>query len=134
MHALTPPPAGHYDEMLTADGPLREHYGAFGQWLQAQSAETLAKKRAEADLLFHKVGITFAVYGDEAGAERLIPFDMVPRIVPASDWTMLEKGLRQRVTALNRFLWDIYHDHEILKAGLIPTEQVLGNAQYQKAM
>ncbi len=134
MHALTLPPDGHYDEMLRVDGTLREHYSAFGQWLHAQSAETLAKKRAEADLLFHKVGITFAVYGDEAGAERLIPFDMVPRIVPASEWTMLEKGLRQRVTALNRFLWDIYHDHEILKAGLIPAEQVLGNAQYQKAM
>ncbi|MDM4768340.1 circularly permuted type 2 ATP-grasp protein [Pelomonas sp. SE-A7] len=120
--------------MLLADGRLRPHYQAFGDWLQAQSPETLAKKRTEADLLFHKVGITFAVYGDEAGAERLIPFDMVPRIVPASEWTMLEKGLRQRVTALNRFLWDIYHDHEILKAGLIPAEQVLGNAQYQKAM
>ena len=134
MHALTLPAPGHYDEMLLADGATRPHYQAFDQWLQAQTPETLAKKRAEADLLFHKVGITFAVYGDEAGAERLIPFDTVPRIVPASEWQMLEAGLRQRVTALNRFLWDIYHDHEIIKAGLIPAEQVFANAQHQPAM
>ncbi|WP_067066180.1 circularly permuted type 2 ATP-grasp protein [Roseateles chitosanitabidus] len=134
MHALTLPAAGHYDEMLLQSGAIRPSYQAFADWLHAQTPDALAKKRAEADLLFHKVGITFAVYGDEAGAERLIPFDTVPRIVPADDWQMLERGLRQRVTALNRFLWDIYHDHEIVKAGLIPAEQVFANAQYQPAM
>ncbi|MGS0756045.1 circularly permuted type 2 ATP-grasp protein, partial [Roseateles sp. GG27B] len=134
MHELTLPPADHYDEMLFATGALRPHYQAFSEWLHKQSPEALSKKRTEADLLFHRVGITFAVYGDEAGAERLIPFDTVPRIVPADEWKMLEVGLRQRVSALNKFLWDIYHDHNIIKAGLIPAEQVFDNAQYQPVM
>src|SRR4051812_47409904 len=123
MHALTLPPSGHYDEMLFSSGEVRPHYQPFTEWLHSQPAETLARKRREADVLFHKVGITFAVYGDEAGAERLIPFDMVPRIVSAKDWQMLEAGMRQRVTALNHFLHDIYHDHAIIKAGKIPAEQ-----------
>ena len=134
MHALTLPAADHYDEMLLPSGAIRPHYQSFANWLHAQTPQALAKKHAEADLLFHKVGITFAVYGDEAGAERLIPFDTVPRIVHSNEWKMLEAGLRQRVTALNRFLWDIYHDHDIIKAGLIPAEQVFANAQYQPAM
>lgn len=134
MHALTLPPPGHYDEMLLASGEVRPHYRAFAEWLQSQPAETLARKRREADVLFHKVGITFAVYGDEAGAERLIPFDTVPRIVPAADWKKLEAGMRQRVAALNHFLHDIYHGHAIVKDGKIPAEQVFENAQYQPAM
>jgi len=120
--------------MLLASGAIRPQYQGFADWLQAQTPQHLAAKRAEADLLFHKVGITFAVYGDEAGAERLIPFDTVPRIVPADEWVTLQRGLAQRVTALNRFLHDIYHGHEIVKAGLIPAEQVFANAQYQPAM
>ena len=134
MHALQLPPAHHFDEMLLPSGAIRPQYQGFADWLQAQTPQHLAAKRAEADLLFHKVGITFAVYGDEAGAERLIPFDTVPRIVPADEWATLSAGLRQRVTALNRFLHDIYHGHEIVKAGLIPAEQVFANAQYQPAM
>lgn len=134
MHALTLPPPQHFDEMLLASGAIRPQYQGFADWLHSQTPQALAAKRAEADLLFRKVGITFAVYGDEAGAERLIPFDTVPRIVPAEEWATLQAGLRQRVTALNRFLHDIYHGHEIVKAGLIPAEQVFANAQYQPAM
>jgi uncharacterized circularly permuted ATP-grasp superfamily protein len=134
MHALQLPPPQHFDEMLLPSGAIRAQYQQFADWLQSQTPQHLAAKRAEADLLFHKVGITFAVYGDEAGAERLIPFDTVPRIVPADEWATLAAGLRQRVTALNRFLHDIYHGHEIVKAGLIPAEQVFANAQYQPAM
>ena len=89
-------------------------------------------------MIFRKVGITFAVYGekdeDGAGTERLIPFDLVPRIIPAQEWQQLEKGLAQRVTALNRFIQDIYHDQDILKAGVIPADQVLQNAQYRPEM
>ena len=96
--------------------------------------ERIARKRAEADLAFHRVGITFAVYGEEAGKERLIPFDIIPRIIPAEEWRSLEAGLRQRVKALNCFLNDIYHDREILRAGKIPEEQVLGNAQFRPVM
>jgi uncharacterized circularly permuted ATP-grasp superfamily protein len=94
----------------------------------------LEAKRREADLLFHRVGITFAVYGDEQGAERLIPFDAIPRVIPQSEWRLLEAGLKQRVTALNRFLRDIYHDQDILRAGVIPAEQVLMHEAYQVAM
>jgi len=125
---------GHYDEMRNAQGQVREHYRALADWLAETPAKRVAEKRREADLLFHRVGITFAVYGDEAGAERLIPFDTVPRIIPKSEWDQLESGLKQRVDALNRFLHDVYHGQDILKAGVIPPEQVLKNPGFQKEM
>src|ERR1044071_9187713 len=120
--------------MHAADGHVRAHFRALADWLHETPAERVAEKRREADLLFHRVGITFAVYGDEAGAERLIPFDTIPRVIPKAEWDELAKGLRQRVSALNRFLDDIYHGQEILKAGVIPAEQVLTNEAYQVAM
>jgi len=125
---------GPYDEMRAADGAVRAHFRALADWLAETPAERVAEKRREADLLFHRVGITFAVYGDNAGAERLIPFDTIPRVIPRGEWNELEKGLRQRVAALNRFLHDVYHGQEILKAGVIPAEQVLTNEAYQVAM
>ncbi len=134
MHTFTLPKASHFDEMLLSSGAVRPHYQGFANWLHSQSPQAIAQKREEADLLFHRVGITFAVYGDDSGAERLIPFDTVPRIIPSADWRRLEAGLRQWVTALNRFLHDIYHDQDILRAGLIPAEQVFTNSQYQVAM
>ncbi|WP_018150473.1 circularly permuted type 2 ATP-grasp protein [Leeia oryzae] len=134
MHALTLPAAHLFDEMLLPSGVVRPHYQRFAQWLHEQSPKTLAQKHQEADLLFRRVGITFAVYGDESGAERLIPFDTIPRIIPGAEWQHLEAGLRQRVSAINAFLHDIYHEQHILKAGLIPEEQVYQNAQYQPAM
>jgi uncharacterized circularly permuted ATP-grasp superfamily protein len=102
--------------------------------LQSTPDEVVARKREEADIAFHRVGITFAVYGEDTGQERLIPFDIVPRIIPAQEWKHLADGLRQRVKALNAFLHDIYHDQEILKAGLIPAKQVLGNSQFRQEM
>ena len=123
-----------YDEMYSAPDILRPHYDVYGQWLKTLPAERLARKKAEADLTFHRLGITFAVYGEEAGTERLIPFDLLPRIIPSHEWKMLQKGLEQRVKTLNLFLHDIYHDQEILKAGLIPPEQILRNAQYRPEM
>jgi len=123
-----------YDEMLLSDGHYRRHYREYWQWLQQADQQAIARKREEAELLFHRLGITFNVYGEDGGAERLIPFDSVPRIIPASEWAMLDKGIRQRVQALNAFLHDIYHQQHILKAGLIPAEQVLVNDQYQPCM
>ena len=123
-----------YNEMYDAAGALRPHYKAYADWLLATPPERIERKRAEADIAFHRVGITFAVYGEEAGKERLIPFDIIPRVIPASDWRALQAGLRQRVKALNAFLHDIYHDQEILRAGLIPREQVLNNAQFRPEM
>src|SRR3954469_17394547 len=104
-----------YDEMhLNGSGELRSHYREFHHWLSAQGSDFLEAKRSEADLVFRRVGITFAVYGDEQGTERLIPFDIVPRIIPATEWRKLEEGLRQRVKALNLFIHDIYHDQNII--------------------
>ncbi len=123
-----------YDEMHAADGSVRDSYRRYADWLQTTPAEVIARKRNEADIAFHRVGITFAVYGEDAGRERLIPFDIVPRIIPAREWKRMADGLRQRVKALNAFLHDIYHDQEILKSGRIPAAQVLGNSQYRKEM
>jgi uncharacterized circularly permuted ATP-grasp superfamily protein len=123
-----------FDEMHAADGAVRPHYGAYASWLAGVPAERIREKRAEADVLFRRAGITFAVYGDEGGTERLIPFDIVPRIIPSAEWAMLQRGLRQRVTALNAFLHDVYHDQEILRAGRIPAEQILCNTQYRPEM
>ncbi len=123
-----------YDEMTTADGGVRAHYRAFADWLERTDATRIAQKREEAERAFHRVGITFAVYGDDGGTERLIPFDIVPRIIPADEWAMLERGLKQRVRALNLFLADVYHEQKILKSGTIPADRVLGNAQYRREM
>ncbi|WP_226664784.1 circularly permuted type 2 ATP-grasp protein [Microbulbifer aggregans] len=122
-----------FDEMLHGDG-ARAHYQAYLDWLQKTPDASLEQKRLEADTLFRRFGITFNVYGEEEGTERLIPFDLIPRAIPHSEWVQLELGLRQRVTALNRFLHDIYHDQDILRAGIIPAEQVLTNQQFQVAM
>ena len=123
-----------YDEMYDGDGKVRRPYREFDAWLAGMPADRLAQKRAEADLLFRRVGITFAVYGEDAGAERLIPFDIVPRIITAAEWRKLFRGLKQRVTALNAFIADVYHDQDILRAGVIPPEQVLCNTQYRPEM
>ncbi len=124
-----------YDEMRDPAGGVRTNYNSFANWLEATSPDVIARKRREADLVFHRVGITFAVYGDnQANAERLIPFDIVPRIIAAQEWQLIEAGLRQRVKALNAFLHDVYHDQEIIKAGRIPAQQILGNSQYRKEM
>ena len=124
----------HYDEMHTADHAVRDHYAGYAQWLAQQPPSAMQAKREEAEILFRRVGITFAVHGDDAGTERLIPFDMIPRIIPSDEWRHLEAGLKQRVAALNRFLHDIYHDHDILRAGAIPADQVLHNTQYRPQM
>ncbi|MEO7852438.1 MAG: circularly permuted type 2 ATP-grasp protein [Rubrivivax sp.] len=127
-----------FDEMHPVEGAVREHYRLYDSWLKAQPHELMRDRRDEAEMIFRRVGITFAVYGakdeDGSGTERLIPFDLIPRVIPNHEWREMEKGLRQRVTALNRFLHDVYHDQEILKAGIVPTEQVLNNAQYRPQM
>lgn len=122
------------NEMFDTEGTVRPHYRAYAEWLAAVPAHRLEEKRAEADTLFRRAGITFAVYGEETGTERLIPFDIVPRIIPATEWQWLQRGLRQRVTALNAFLQDIYHEQEILRAGVVPAEQIFRNLQYRPEM
>ncbi|MEO0316887.1 MAG: hypothetical protein RL404_564 [Pseudomonadota bacterium] len=127
--------AGFFNEMYAdASGQVRPHYREFESWLAHQPPDIVERKRVEADLVFRRVGITFAVYGSDAGTERLIPFDIIPRIIPASEWAQLQKGLKQRVQALNLFIHDIYHAQHIVKAGIIPPEQVFNNAQYRPEM
>lgn len=123
-----------YDEMHDAAGAVRGHYGAFDDWLRDTPGERIAHKRREAEISFHRVGITFSVYGEESGTERLIPFDLVPRIVPAAEWKMLEAGLRQRVHALNLFLSDVYGEQRILRENIVPPELVLENSEYRPEM
>ena len=123
-----------FDEMCDAAGTVRGHYAPYEGWLKHQPADVMQAKRDEAELIFRRVGITFAVYGDDAGTERLIPFDLIPRIIPPSEWTTLQAGLVQRVGALNRFIHDIYHGQDILRAGIVPREMVSGNKQFRPEM
>jgi len=127
-----------FDEMHAAPEAVRAHYAAYARWLARQQPEEMSARREEAEVIFRRVGITFAVYGgkDEGGAgtERLIPFDLIPRVIPAHEWSEMERGLRQRVKALNRFVDDVYHDQEVLRAGVVPADQVLKNAQYRPEM
>ena len=117
---------------------IRAHYKIYDEWLARQPSNMMAKRREEAEMIFRRVGITFAVYGDKdeegAGTERLIPFDLIPRIIASHEWADMQRGLVQRVNALNRFIHDIYHDQEILKAGIIPREQIENNAQFRPQM
>ena len=127
-----------FDEMYAnAAGDVRSHYASYARWLSAKSPEYMVDMCAEAEMIFRRVGITFAVYGDQDGqtdTERLIPFDLIPRIISAGDWDMLERGLVQRVTALNRFLHDVYHDQEIIRAGVVPADPVFQNSQFRAEM
>jgi uncharacterized circularly permuted ATP-grasp superfamily protein len=127
-----------YDEMHAAPEQVRAHYQAYADWLAQQPEATMAARRAEAEMIFRRVGITFAVYGakdeDGAGTERLIPFDLIPRIIPSAEWKRMEQGLVQRVTALNRFIHDVYHGQEIIKAGVVPADQIFQNAQFRPEM
>jgi uncharacterized circularly permuted ATP-grasp superfamily protein len=123
-----------FDEMNGFGGGVREPYRAVAEWLETQKIDDLKKKRSEAEALFRRTGITFAVYGDGEAAERLIPFDIIPRIISASEWRRLAAGIEQRVKALNAFMYDIYHRQEILRAGRIPEELVVQNSAFVPEM
>jgi uncharacterized circularly permuted ATP-grasp superfamily protein len=127
-----------YDEMHATPEQVRAHYQAYTDWLAQQPEASMAARRAEAEMIFRRVGITFAVYGakdeDGAGTERLIPFDLIPRVIPSHEWKRMEQGLVQRVTALNRFIHDVYHGQEIIKAGVVPADQIFQNAQFRPEM
>jgi uncharacterized circularly permuted ATP-grasp superfamily protein len=127
-----------FDEMRAEGSTVREHYRGYDRWLAQQPSDVMLSRREEAEVIFRRVGITFAVYGakdeDGYGNERLIPFDLIPRVIPAGEWAEMEKGLEQRVKALNRFIHDVYHGQEIIRAGHIPAEQILSNAQFRPEM
>jgi len=111
-------------------GDVRPPYAEVARWLASASGDLLETRRRQAELFFRRIGITFAVYGDPDAQERLIPFDIVPRIISGGEWGRLEEGLKQRVQALNMFLADVYGPRECIRAGIVPEELVLLNPQY----
>jgi uncharacterized circularly permuted ATP-grasp superfamily protein len=113
-------PEEFYDEMFQSDGAVRPHYKNLFERLQELSPDEFQEKRESVDLSFLKQGITFTVYGEEEGTEKIFPFDLMPRIIPLSEWEAVSRGLEQRITALNLFLDDIYHDQKIVKDGIVP--------------
>jgi uncharacterized circularly permuted ATP-grasp superfamily protein len=125
-----------FDEMRgTAKSKrVRAPYRNIAEWLDEQPPEDLQRKSAEAEALFRRTGITFAVYGSADPGERLIPFDIIPRILSASEWRRLAAGIEQRVRALNAFMYDVYHRQEILRAGRIPEDLVIQNAAFVPEM
>jgi uncharacterized circularly permuted ATP-grasp superfamily protein len=123
-----------FDEMNGPGGDLRPAYHELSRWLKETPPDALEYRRQEAELLFRRIGITFAVYGDAEAQERLIPFDVIPRILSAKEWTLLEKGLRQRVRALNMFLRDIYHGRDILRAEIVPEDLIFQNPVFRPEM
>jgi uncharacterized circularly permuted ATP-grasp superfamily protein len=123
-----------FDEMKGADGALRPAYRELSQWLGQISHDVLDQRRREAELLFRRIGITFAVYGEADAQERLIPFDVLPRILAAAEWDHLRAGLEQRVKAVNHYIRDVYGRREILKAGIVPEELVFQNPVFRPEM
>ncbi|MCB1883889.1 MAG: circularly permuted type 2 ATP-grasp protein [Geminicoccaceae bacterium] len=125
-----------FDEMLgpTADGGCRAPYALVRDWLDRTPPDHLARKALEAEQLFRRIGITFAVYTEGGDPERLIPFDLVPRVLDAKEWAHVSAGLEQRCKALNLFIHDVYHDQEILKAGKVPEALILHNPSYLAEM
>jgi uncharacterized circularly permuted ATP-grasp superfamily protein len=123
-----------FDEMKGAEGTLRPAYNELFRWLSEVPSDVLDYRRREAEVLFRRIGITFAVYGEADAQERLIPFDVLPRILAAAEWDILRAGLEQRIKAINLYLCDVYTRREILKAGVIPEELVFQNPVFRPEM
>ena len=113
-----------YDEVFSAPGARREHYTSVLDDVGALKPEDYSAKQRAADKAFLQQGVTFTVYGDEQGTERIFPFDLMPRVIPRREWDRIESGLIQRITALNLFLKDVYHGGQIVKDGVVPAELV----------
>lgn len=116
------------------DGAVRQAYASVERWLAATSLDDLQLKQREAEALFRRIGITFAVYDAGGDPDRLIPFDIIPRVFSASEWDVIDRGVKQRATALNRFLQDVYGPQEIFKAGIVPRDMLAGNDAYLPLM
>jgi uncharacterized circularly permuted ATP-grasp superfamily protein len=122
----------YFDEMFARDGAVRPAYGKVGQHLGGLAREDYFKKQTAVDVAFMRGGVTFTVYNDNQGTERIFPFDLIPRVIPAKEWAVLEAGLIQRLTALNLFLRDIYHEQRILKERVIPAHYVLSARHFRR--
>ncbi|MEO5597780.1 MAG: circularly permuted type 2 ATP-grasp protein, partial [Novosphingobium sp.] len=131
---MKPDNAKCFDEMLDADGAVRPAYAGYCDWYDKQDRTWLRRQDTEAESFFRRTGITFNVYGDDAGEERLIPFDMIPRIISAAEWRKLSRGIEQRVQALNAFLHDLYHRQEIIRSGRLPERLLATNPAFLQQM
>ncbi|MGR3703274.1 MAG: circularly permuted type 2 ATP-grasp protein [Paracoccaceae bacterium] len=123
-----------FDEMFDSAGQARQPYARYNDWFQTEDIRHLRRKSEEAEAFFRRIGITFNVYGQQEADERLIPFDVVPRIISAREWARLEDGIAQRVRAINAFLHDIYHRQEILRAGRVPVDLIARNEAFLPQM
>src|SRR5258707_7694348 len=123
-----------FDEMKGHNGGIRPAYDELSRWLAEVPPDVLDYRRREAELIFRRIGITFAVYGEADAQERLIPFDVIPRIISGAEWRLIEKGLTQRVNALNAFIRDIYGAREILRAGVVPDDLIFRNPAFRPEM
>lgn len=126
--------AAPYDESVTAEGTPRAHYTLLNSRLAELGPEEISKRQQAADASFLQQGITFTVYGAEEGTEKIFPYDVLPRLVTAAEWDTLERGLAQRITALNLFLGDLYHDAKILSDGVIPADLIYSCKHYRREM
>lgn len=123
-----------YDEMFASDGEIRPQYEALLKVLTSLPTEELQRRKHYADVSFLMQGITFTVYGQEEGTERIFPYDLLPRLISAEDWDLIERGLTQRITALNLFLHDVYHEGKILAQGVVPREIVYSCQHFRRQM
>ncbi|MEM9794888.1 MAG: circularly permuted type 2 ATP-grasp protein [Pseudomonadota bacterium] len=126
--------AEYFDEMTNPDGSVRAPYSDIADWVAAEEPARLRAKTREAEAVFRLTGITFNVYGQEEASERLIPFDIVPRILSAREWSRLSRGIEQRVRALNAFLHDIHHRQEIVRSGRLPVDMIARNDAFLQQM
>src|SRR5829696_898324 len=140
IHTRFPAPFTQYDigaafdEMFDGEGIAREHYRAIYERLLELPAAELQNRQQAADLSFLHQGITFTVYGNDEGTERIFPYDLLPRIITSAEWETVERGLAQRITALNLFLRDIYHEGKILNDGVVPRDLVYSCKYYRRQM
>jgi uncharacterized circularly permuted ATP-grasp superfamily protein len=123
-----------FDEMRGSDGEVRTPYAALSHWLGGLPPDLLDHRRREAELIFRRIGITFAVYGEAESTERLIPFDVIPRILAAQEWDVLRRGLEQRVRALNAYIKDVYNRRDVIRAGIVPEDLVFRNPVFRPEM
>ncbi len=123
-----------FDEFSSGDVGARSAYESVARWIEQVGLEHLAGRREEAEAIFRRTGITFAVYGEGGDPERLIPFDLVPRVFDSGEWAKLERGITQRARALNAFIYDVYHRAEIVQAGIVPAELIYSNAAFLPQM
>jgi uncharacterized circularly permuted ATP-grasp superfamily protein len=121
-----------YDEMFDCEGSPRPHYAALHERLIELGPDELERRNKVADLTMRQQGITFTVYGRDSGVERIIPFDPIPRLIAPIEWERIERGLKQRVRALNHFIGDVYRERRILKERVVPPELVFGATGYRR--